>query len=761
MKNYDVDQHVKGKSIFVDDMNLPSNTLYAEIISSSIAHGKIISVDFAEVINSDGVEGIITFEDIEGENQIGGMIKDEVLLAESEVHYVGQPIAVVAADSKLNARRAASKVKIEYEKLKPIMDPREAYLKGSLIAPPVIFELGDVDSSWDVCDYIEEGTVESGGQEHLYLETQAAAVLPMEGGKYKVYSSTQSPTATQRVTAAILGVSMHNVEVDVLRLGGGFGGKEDQASPYAAMAALAVSKFKKPVKLVLDRQTDLKITGKRHPYSSDFKIGFNKEGKIIAYEVIYFQNSGAAADLSMAILERTLFHSTNSYFIPNVKATGIPCKTNLPPNTAFRGFGGPQAMFVIESAIKTVADKLGVVPHIIQEKNLLNEGDEFPYGQKARNCNARKCWHDAKIKFNHEQRTMSIMQFNLENKYFKKGIALMPICFGISFTSTFMNQASALVHVYTDGSIGISTAAVEMGQGVNTKIRQVAAVIFNVDISRVRIESTNTTRNANTSPTAASSAADLNGKATENACLVIKDRLLQSASKIMNVEKTKIELKNEAVYIENEKVLTWNELINRSYLNRVNLSSHSHYATPNIYFDRTIYKGDAFAYHVYGTAIIESTLDVIRGTYKINSVKAVHDFGESFSNKIDLGQAEGAIIQGIGWMTMEEIIHDVNGRLLSNALSTYKIPDVHFTPEEFEVHFLENSKNPMGIFNSKAIGEPPFMYGIAAYFSILDAINAHRPVAKFEYKAPMTPERALVELEKNRLTKTKTQKQND
>ncbi len=753
MKNYDIHQHVQGKSIFIDDMRLPAGTLHAEIFTSNIAHGIITSIDTSAALASKGVVDIFSASDIPGENQVGGMIKDESLFAESEVHYVGQPILLVVAESKLEARKALSKIKIEYDKLKPILNPREAFIKGSLIAPPVTFELGNISAVWDECDFIEEGTVESGGQEHLYLETQAAAAIPHEGEKIKVYSSTQAPTATQRVVAGILGIPMNKVEVDVLRLGGGFGGKEDQASPFAAMAALAANKLNKPVKLVLNRQDDIRITGKRHPYSSDFKIGFSHEGKILAYEVKFFQNAGAAADLSMAVLERTLFHCTNSYFIPNVKATGISCKTNVPPNTAFRGFGGPQAMFVIESAIKKISEKLDVPAYMIQQKNLLREGDEFPYGQRAENCNAKKSWNEALSKFKYEERLQSINQFNLENKFLKKGIAVMPICFGISFTSTFMNQASALVHIYTDGSIGISTAAVEMGQGVNTKIRQIAAKIFSVDISIVKIESTNTTRNANSSPTAASSGADLNGKATELACLNIKERLLNSAKEILNADLSEIKIENGSIFVNEEKKLDWEELISKSFLKRVNLSSHAYYATPKIYFDKSKSKGNAFAYHVYGTAVVETTLDCLRGTYKINSVKAVHDFGESFSKTIDLGQAEGAIIQGIGWMTMEEICHDLNGRLLSNALSTYKIPDIHFTPDEFEVHFLEGAKNPMGIFNSKAIGEPPFMYGIGAYFAILDSMKAHNKNLDYDFKAPMTPERVLLTLSKNIKTK--------
>ena len=489
------------------------------------------------------------------------------------------------------------------------------------------------------------------------------------------------------------------------------------------------------------------MTGKRHPYSSDFKIGLTNDGKILAYETTFYQNAGAAADLSPAVLERTLFHCTNSYYIPNVKATAISCKTNLPPNTAFRGFGGPQGMFVIESAIFKAAEQMGIDPTEIQKKNLLDEGDEFPYGQKTEKCHAKRAWNRAEDKYAVNKIKGRIKEFNLKNDIYKKGVAFMPICFGISFTNTSMNQASALVHVYTDGSISVSTAAVEMGQGVNEKIRQVVANSFSVNIDRVKTETANTSRIANTSPTAASSSADLNGKATEHACRNILAHLKNEAAEILNASSAShIHIKDEFVYQDNIKTdLTWNELIKTSNLKRVNLSSHAFYATPGIHFDKEKEKGKPFAYHVYGTAIIEATVDCLRGIYEIDSVKVIHDFGKSFSPLVDLGQAEGAIMQGLGWMTIEEVIYDENGKLLTDALSTYKVPDIHFTPD-VQVEFLEDSENPFGIFKSKAIGEPPLMYGIGGYFAIMNAIKEFRPDVEFNISAPITPEKVLLNL---------------
>ena len=751
MKNYDWIQHVRGESLFVDDLTPPEGTLHAAVFSSPIAHGRIKKLNLEEAKKTDSVVDILTAEDIPGENQIGAIIQDEQLLTNDILDFRGQPIAIVVAKDSFSAHEATKKIKLEYEEFPAVTDLREAYQKGLLIIPPQPFSLGDVGSVWKNCDLIVEGTAESGGQEHIYLETQGSFAFPVEGGGVKIISSTQSPTTVQRAAARILNLQMNKVEVDVLRLGGGFGGKEDQATAWACMIALAAFKLKRPVKLILGRQEDIRMTGKRHPYSSDFKIGLTNDGKILAYEVQFYQNAGAAADLSTAILDRTLFHCTNSYFIPNVKATAYCCKTNLPPNTAFRGFGGPQGMFVIESAIYKASEKLGINASVIQEKNLLNNGDEFPYGQKTKYCMARPAWNQAVTKFKLTELKNEVEQFNLKNKLMKKGVALMPICFGISFTNTMLNQASALVHVYTDGSIGISTAAIEMGQGVNMKLRQVAESIFSVDINRVKIETTNTTRAANTSATAASSGADLNGKAVEIACKNILERLTRSAQQELKTSATDlIEFKNEIVYVNGKPTeLTWNILIQKSYSKRISLSSQAHYATPNIHFDKSKAKGEPFAYHVYGTAIIQVTVDCLRGTYEIDSVKVVHDFGKSMNPAIDRSQAEGAIMQGIGWMTIEEVIYTKDGKLLTDSLSTYKVPDVYFTPKEIEVDFLENPNLSAAIFNSKAIGEPPLMYGIGIYFALCNAIKAFRSKVELKISAPMTNEKLLLILYEN------------
>jgi xanthine dehydrogenase large subunit len=746
MQNIDSYTHVRGESIYLDDINVQQGTLYAACFDSSIAHGKIISLDITEAEQCYGVVKVITYKDITGINQIGGIVPDEPLLADHHVHFCGMPIALVVAETDEDARAAVKKIKVEIEPLEVITDPRVAAAKGELIVPARKFVLGDSANAFAQCEHVFEGIADTNGQEHLYIETQGAYTVPTENGGVKVYSSTQGPTAVQRAVSKVIGLPMHMVEVDVTRLGGGFGGKEDQANTWAALCALATIILKRPVKYSLHRMEDMRMTGKRHPYSSDFKIGLNKDLKIIAYEATFYQNAGAAADLSPAVLERTLFHCTNSYFIPDVTATAYSCRTHLPPNTAFRGFGGPQGMFVIEAAINKAADKLGIDASIIQQKNLLQTNDELPYGQKVIS-EANECWSKADELFQLDAIKKEVAAFNASNKLFKKGVAVMPICFGISFTNTMMNNARSLVHVYSDGSVNISTGAVEMGQGVNTKMLQVAARTFSIHPDKIKVNSTNTFRIANTSPSAASATADLNGKATLMACNAILQRLKEVASNELTISVDRIELKDEFVFVDGNKTeTTWLQAIAWAFMKRVSLSEHAHYSTPEIHYDKTKEKGHPFAYHVYGTAITTTTIDCMRGTYEVDSVKVVHDFGSTMNKAIDLGQIEGGIVQGIGWMTLEELIYDQQGKLRSNALSTYKVPDIYSVPKELVVEFLETDKDNLAIFKSKAVGEPPLMYGIGAFFALRNAIKSFNPKACIALSAPMTAEKVLMGL---------------
>ncbi len=747
MKNIDSKGHVTGRSIYIDDIPEQAGTLHGALVLSPVAHGILKAIEFSAAQKMHGVVRILTPNDIPGENQIGSIIKDEQLFANPEIHFAGQPLAMILATDEDIAWLAAEKVKLDIDEKPAITSVREAAANKSFLVPPRTFKQGNIHDAWKQCEYIIEEVATSGGQEHLYLETQGSYAVPAENGNIKIYSSTQGPTAIQKITARVLACPMHKIEVDVNRLGGGFGGKEDQATPWAVMAALGAFVTRKAVKLILPRHIDLMITGKRHPYEYDFKIGLTKELKILAFEADYYQNGGAATDLSPAIMERTLFHVTNAYYIPNVSGTVYSCRTNLPPNTAFRGFGAPQAMFLIETAIAKAAEKIGISAIEIQKNNLIRAGETFPYGQSPDQDNATAVWQQFDKLLNISKTKYAVDSFNKNNLIRKKGFALTPVCFGISFTNTTMNQARALVHIYQDGSVGVSTGAVEMGQGVNTKMMQVAATTLSIDVSRVKVETTNTTRVANTSPTAASSGADLNGKAVEIACNKLKERLIQVAAELLNSDVLKVEIKNEQI-IDNGKVanLTWEKLVMEAHLARVGLTENGHYATPKIHFDKAKEKGHPFAYYVFGMAGTVVTVDTLRGTYEIDKVDIVHDFGKSMNRTIDHGQIEGAVVQGIGWMTMEELAYNETGRLLSNSLSTYKVPDIYSAPKEINIEDLKTEGDENAILKSKAVGEPPFNYGIGSFLAIQNAMKAFRKDYRLNMNAPLTHEKVLLGL---------------
>jgi len=745
MRTDDLHLHVRGDSIFLDDLAAPHGALEAAVVASTIAHGRITGLDATAALAAEGVVAVLTAADIPGENQIGTIIPDEPLLADGVVHHVGQAIALVLARTRNQARAGADLVTVIIDPLPAILDAREAHARDQLLQPPRAFALGDVDAVWDDCEVVVSGRTETGGQEHFYLETQAAMAVPTEDHTMIVHSSTQSPTGVQKAVSRVLGVPMHGVEVDVRRLGGGFGGKEDQASPWAALAALGAHHTGRSVRMVLDRAEDMTRTGKRHPYSSDYRLGLDAEGRILAYEVSYFQNAGASADLSTCILERTLFHATNTYSVPNVRATAHSCRTNLAPFTAFRGFGGPQAMFVIEAALERAARVTGRPAYELQKINLLRDGDVFPYGMVVEDCRAERCWDHTDERFGFAAIRKAIDSHNASHADIKRGMAVMPICFGISFTNTALNQARSLVHVYHDGSINVSTGAVEMGQGVNRKIRRIVARTLGVNERRVRIDTSNTGRVANTSPTAASTGSDLNGAAAQLACLQILERLRRvAAGRLEGADPTNVAIVDDVVLLNGSPTLmSWEDLVQAAYWSRTDLSAHSHYATPLLDFDKTTETGRPFAYHVYGTAVTEVSLDCLRGTANIDAVRLVHDGGHSIDLLTDRGQVEGALVQGMGWMLLEELTWNSEGRLINDTAGKYKVPDIGFVPDELDVRFLEDADNPKAVLNSKAVGEPPFMYGIGTYFALRDALRAARPDLDPPHVAPLTPERTL------------------
>jgi len=745
MKNSDLNSHVSGKSLYIDDLPCRIGTLHGAIFGSPVAKGKIIDLDFSEALISDGVVSVLTFKDIPGKNEIGHEINDQPLLAEKEVKYIGQPVAFVIAKTKKLAKDAAGKIKINIEEEKAIVNAKDAFTLGELIGQNCL-ESGNVDEAWKECDFVFEGNVESGGQEHFYLETQGALAEPMENGSIKVRCNTHAPGHFHRNISTVLGLSQNKIELDIKRVGGAFGGKEG-CSIWSSLAALGAYLLNKPVKVILNRHEDITTSGKRHPYSNDFKIGLKKDGTIHAFEINMYQNAGAFADMSMGVLNRCMLHTTGSYNIKNFRGKAYSCRTNIMPNTACRGLGIPQAVFLIESAIHYAAIKMGLNPIDLQKINLIKEGDIQPCGMNMEFCHAEDCFSALDKAVNLAQRIKDVEEYNKKNTATKKGLSILPLCFAVSFVKPSQNQASSLVHVYTDGTVSVSTGAVEVGQGVNSKIQLIASKTLNISFDKVKVESTNTSRIANASPTAASTASDLNGMATLYACKDILERLKKVVAAKFNVKHEDVDIREETIFINDKRTeYTWNELIKDAYSQRVDLSSHGYYAPPQLHWNEKTMKGHPYTYHTYGTCLTEVTLDCLRGTYNFNSVEIVHDAGKSLSEDIDRGQIEGGVIQGMGWCTIEQLVHDAKGKCLSIP-STYKVPTIKFTPEKMSVDFLKNVDNPYAVYNSKGIGEPPFVYGVGAYFALLNALmTADKKHKEPIYSIPMTPEKSFMYL---------------
>lgn len=740
MSHDDLDLLVRGEARFTGDLPLPAGSLHAMAAVSPQAHARFGRIETAAALAEPGVVAVLTAADIPGINDIGNLFRGEPLLATDEVHCVGQPYALVVAETADAAWRGARRVSADWQALPAIFEPRAAYAAGAVLQPPRTFALGDVDGAWGRCATVVGGQVELGSAEHLYLETQCALAIPRDDGGLKIHAATQSPSGVQKAVATMAGLAMHRVEVEVERLGGGFGGKEEQATPWACLAALAAIRLRRPVRLRLDRTDDMRLTGKRHPYAADYRLGLDAAGNFVAYEAMFYQDAGCSADLSSAVLERSLFHATNAYRLPNVRVTAASCRTNLPSNTAFRGFGAPQAIFVIESAIRAAARQLGVTPESLQARNLLAEGDTFPYGMVARNCRARRCWDELARRFDPAGRQQRIAEWNAGHGRQRKGMALLPVCFGIAFTATPLNQAEALLHVYIDGSVSVTTGAVEMGQGVYRKIRRVVATTLGLPEARVHVESTTTRAVANVSPTAASTGADLNGEAARQAALRIRHGLGALAAELLGGSADDAVFADARVSTAGNRSIDWQTLVATAYSRRIALSALAHFATPGLAFDSERNRGQPFAYHVHGAAMLEGTVDVLRGTGRIDRVSLVHDVGASLDAATDRGQIEGAVVQGIGWMTTEEIRHDANGRLLTDGLACYKIPDLYDAPE-IDIVFLDDAADGSGLLGSKAVGEPPLVYGLGAYFALQAAIASWQPAAAGVFAPPLTAER--------------------
>jgi len=739
-------KHVTGKALYVDDMPRLPNTLELVLVTSPYAHAKILSVDVTKAIASSGVLAVLTADDIIGNNNIAPVFDNEPAIADGVAEYVGHPIAIVAAETYDLAFQAAKLVEIGYEELEPVLTIKDALKHKSFTFNPPSVSRGDVDAALNDAVHRLQGELTCGGQDHFYLEANIALAVPGEDSDMTIFSSTQHPTEVQHGVSTVLGVPSNAVTVEVRRMGGGFGGKESQPTIIAALAAMVAANTGRPAKLRLRRDADMIITGKRHDYEFSYDVGFDSEGRIEGIEISMAMRSGNVADLSSGVLARSLCHGDNCYYLPNARLRGYPCKTNTVSNTAFRGFGGPQGMIVIETILEHIAFHLGMSLDEIRKINYygINERNVTPYGQIIKDNIIEELSDRLMVEIDYEGRKKEIEEFNKKNNVLKKGIAAMPIKFGISFNMPALNQAGALVHVYTDGSVHLNHGGTEMGQGLFTKVAQVVATVFQVDIQNIKISSTRTDKVPNTSATAASAGSDLNGMAALHAADQIKERMVGVASRFFNVKENEIEFRQNRVFGGNESI-TFAELAQKTWEAREPLSATGFYQTPDISWDPVTCSGSPFYYFTYGFAISEVVIDTLTGESRTLRADILQDCGKSLNPRVDYGQIEGAYVQGMGWLTSEELVWNENGEILTHGPSTYKIPGSRDVPQEFNIHILEDAPNRMPtIYRSKAIGEPPLMLAISVWLALRDAVarsgdGTRRP----KLNAPATPEAIL------------------
>ncbi len=753
LKHESATAHVCGKAVYVDDHPEPKQTLHAYVGLSSIAKGHITKIDLSQVEKAEGVVSVLTLSDVPGICDIGPVYPgDPIMVNEGDVvEFYGQVIFAVAAKSYVLARRAARLAKITYEIHEPDHALEKSLKKKQFVRPVHEQTRGNVAIALKNSTRMLSGELDIGGQEQMYLEGQVSLCVPTECGGMIVHTSSQSPTEGQRLVAEVLNVPMNLVTVDVRRMGGGFGGKETNANQWACIAALLARKTNRPVKLRLARVDDFIVTGKRHPFKSRYKVGFDDNGLLTAIEIELAASCGMSADLSDAIVDRAMFHADNAYFLPHAKIVGHRVKTNTVSNTAFRGFGGPQGMVAIEHIIDDIARNVGKDPLSVRKINFYNKEkkrDITHYGQKIEQHIIPALVNRLETTSDYWKRKAEIKIFNSKSELFKKGLALTPVKFGISFTVKHMNQAGALVHIYTDGSIHLNHGGTEMGQGLFTKVAQIVAHVFDVDTGVISCSATRTDKVPNTSPTAASSSTDLNGMAAKNAAEKIKDRLVMFAMAHFSVCKNEIQFLNGRVLI-GENRYAFKDFIMLAHINRISLSATGFYRTPKIHYDRKTGKGRPFYYYANGAAVSEVIIDTLTGEYKVTRVDICHDVGTSINPALDIGQIEGAFIQGMGWLTSEELIWDCKGKLTTNNTASYKIPAISDTPISFNVELLPKSPNMEAtIFHSKAVGEPPLMLAISTWSALRDAISSisdYRISPRLD--TPATPERVFTAYE--------------
>lgn len=730
--------HVLGEATYIDDIPEARGTLHAALGLSSKAHANILSMNLDAVKNAPGVVAVFTAKDIPGTNDCGPIIRDDPILCEGLVEYVGQAIFVVVADSHDNARRAARKADISYEELPAILTPQEAKKAQSFVIPPMHLQRGNAQIAFTRSPHRVKGELFVGGQEQFYLEGQISYALPKEDNGMLVLCSTQHPTEMQHVVAHALGVHSHNIVVECRRMGGGFGGKESQSALWAALAAISAAHLKRPVKLRADRDDDMLVTGKRHCFHYEYEVGYDDEGRIIAAKVEMVSRAGFSADLSAPVATRAVCHFDNTYYLGDVDIVAMCGKTNTQSNTAFRGFGGPQGAIAIEYIVDEIARNLGKDAFDIRKINFYGRNDEegrnvTQYGQKVVDNVIHELVAELEESSEYRQRRAAVQAFNATSPVLKKGLSMTPVKFGIAFNVTHFNQAGALVHVYTDGSVLVNHGGTEMGQGINTKVCQVVAHALGISLEMVRATATDTSKVANTSATAASTGADLNGKAAQDAANTIRQRLAEFAVKMHGGDHSSVSFANGFVHV-NSHAIPFAELVQKAYLARVQLWSDGFYATPGLHWDPKTMNGNPFSYYAYGAAVSEVIVDTLTGEWKLLRVDALYDAGQSLNPAIDIGQVEGAFIQGMGWLTTEELWWNKSGMLMTHAPSTYKIPAISDCPEDFRVKLFNNRNVQDSIHRSKAVGEPPLLLSFSVFFAIRDAVAS---VVDYKFNPPL------------------------
>ena len=746
-------KHVTGRAEYTDDLNEPHGLLHAYLGLSQCAHGMITGMDFSETLSHPGVIGVLTAKNIPGVNDVSANgKKDEPIFAEGTVLFWGQPVFAVVAETRDQARRAAHKAKITYDALPHALDPIAARDAGmGYVTEPLTLRRGDADQGMAAAPRRISGRFAIGGQDHFYLEGQIAMAVPGEDDDMTINVSTQHPSEVQHLVAHALTVPSHSVVVNVRRMGGGFGGKETQMNLFACVAAIAAKRWKRAVKIRPDRDDDMIATGKRHDFVVDYEVGFDDTGKIRAVQGDWYARCGFSSDLSGPVTDRALFHADNAYFYPDVRVSSHPMKTNTVSNTAFRGFGGPQGVIVAERMIEEIAYALGRDPLEVRRANLYENGQLTPYHQEVNDQILPRILDELEASSDYQARRQEVLDWNAKGGVIRKGIALTPVKFGISFTATWFNQAGALIHVYSDGSIMLNHGGTEMGQGLNIKVAQVVAEAFQCDIARVKITKTTTEKVPNTSATAASSGTDLNGMAALDAAEQIKARLVDFVAERWQVAPDAVAFVPNYI-MAGDTAIPFTEVIAAAYMARVNLSAAGHYKTPKIHWDRSTGRGRPFYYYAYGAAVSEVSVDTLTGEYVIDRTDVLHDVGRSLNPAIDKGQVEGAFIQGTGWLTSEELWWDDKGRLRTHAPSTYKVPLASDRPRVFNVKLVEWSEAAeRTIKRSKAVGEPPFMLGISVFEAINMAVASmadYREPARLD--APATPERVLMAVDRLR-----------